>query len=123
MTISDRSPVRRTEPAAGKNWRRATFSPGSPAVNGRSAWLLRIVIAAGTMACAVGLTHVWWEVLKYTPFLLAFGAAVVTTVVGGREAGWFAAACGAPAFSCFPPAVPREGLGRLLGGFAFVSGS
>jgi PAS domain S-box-containing protein len=90
---------------------------------GRSAWLFRILLAASTMACAVWLTHVFWHLLRFTPFLLAFGAAVLSAAVAGRAAGLIAVAFGVLGYGWFPPPLPHEGMPQFLGGFALVSGS
>ena len=90
---------------------------------GRSAWLFSVLMAASTMACAVWLTHVFWHFLRFTPFLLAFGAAVLSAAVAGRGAGVIAVAFGVLGYGWFPPSLPQEGMTRLLGGFALVSGS
>ena len=90
---------------------------------GRSAWLFSVLMAASTMACAVWLTHVFWHFLRFTPFLLAFGAAVLSAAVAGRAAGVIAVAFGVLGYGWFPPSLPQEGMTRLLGGFALVSGS
>ncbi len=74
------------------------------------------------MACAVALTHALWVFLQYTPFLLGFGAAVLATALAGRAAGLLAVAFGVAGFGWFPPALPQEGFGRLLAGFALISG-
>ena len=77
-------------------------------------------IAAGSMACALALTHALWPFLHHTPFLLAFGAAVLSSRVGGRTAGLLSVALGALGYAWFPPPVNTPGLGVLFG-FVVVS--
>ena len=88
----------------------------------RHAWLLRLGVAAGSMVCALVLTHAFWRVLRHTPFLLGFGAAILSSRVGGRQAGFLAVIIGALGYAWFPPPLPDDGFGRLLFGFVVVSG-
>jgi PAS domain S-box-containing protein len=89
----------------------------------RTTWFTAILVAAGTMSCAVWLTHVFWHFLRFTPFLLAFGAAFLCATIAGRAAGLIAVAFGVVGYALFPPALPPEGMPRFLGGFALISGS
>jgi PAS domain S-box-containing protein len=75
------------------------------------------------MSCAIVLTHVLWPFLHYTPFVLAFAAAIVSSYLGGRTAGFLAVFIGVIGYSWFPPAVETTGFWRLLLGFALVSGT
>ena len=60
----------------------------------RNSWRLRLAVAAGSMAGALALTHAFWRFLQHTPFMLGFGAAILTSRVGGREAGFVAVLIG-----------------------------
>jgi two-component system cell cycle sensor histidine kinase/response regulator CckA len=83
-------------------------------------WL--IAVAFASMACALVLTHVFWEFVQYTPFVFGFAAAIVSSRIGGRNAGVLAVVIGVCAYASFPPPLPVAGVGRLLLGFAVVSG-
>ena len=74
------------------------------------------------MACAIVLTHALWKYLQHTPFILAFGAAVLSSRVGGRTAGFLSVAIGALGYAWFPPPFQTSGFGRILLGFVVVSG-
>ena len=74
------------------------------------------------MACAIVLTHALWKYLQHTPFILAFGAAVLSSRVGGRTAGFLSVAIGALGYAWFPPPFQTSGFGRILLGFIVVSG-
>src|SRR6267378_8593992 len=89
----------------------------------RNSWPLRLGVAAGSMACALVLTHALWRLLQYTPFLLGFVAAIVSSRVGGRKAGFLAVIIGAFGYAWFPPPLPANGFGRLLFGFVIISGA
>jgi PAS domain-containing protein len=73
------------------------------------------------MISALVLTHALWPLLRSTPFLLGFGAAMVSSRVGGRRAGFLAVIVGALGFASFPPPLLNDGFGPLLG-FVVVSG-
>lgn len=75
------------------------------------------------MVCALVLTHAFWRFLQHTPFMLGFGAAILSSRVGGRAAGFLAVGIGLVGYALFPPPLPDEGLGRLLLGFAVISGA
>ena len=87
-----------------------------------SRWV-RLGVAAGSMVCAVVLTHVFWRFLHYTPFLLGFGAAILSTRLGGRQAGVLALIIGTLGYVSFPPPLPEDGFGGLLFGFVVISGA
>jgi len=87
----------------------------------RNAWPLRLAVAGGTMTCALVLTHAFWRVFQHTPFILAFGAATLSSRVGGRRAGFLAVVIGVLGYTWFPPPVPAGGFGRLLLAFVVVS--
>jgi len=89
----------------------------------RNSWPLRLGIAAGTMACAQVLTHAFWPLLQHTPFLLGFGAAIVSSRVGGRPAGFLAVILGVLGYAAVPPPLPEGGFGGLLFGFVVISAS
>ncbi|HMF60262.1 MAG TPA: PAS domain S-box protein, partial [Vicinamibacterales bacterium] len=89
----------------------------------RNSWWVRLGVAAGSMVCAVVLTHVFWRLLHYTPFLLGFGAAILSTRVGGRQAGVLALIIGTLGYASFPPPWPEDGSGGLLFGFVVISGA
>ena len=84
-------------------------------------WPFRVAVAAGSMTCALVLTHTFWGVLQYTPFLLAFGAATLSSRLGGRYAGFLAVIFGVLCYGWFPPPVPAGGFGRLLLAFVVIS--
>jgi PAS domain S-box-containing protein len=105
------------------DWRYATLSTDFPAVNDRGARFWSVVMAAGTMACAVSLTHVFWHFFRYTPFLLMFAASVLTAAVAGRTAGLLTVAFGVVGYGLSPLPLPQEGVSRLLGGYAIISAS
>jgi two-component system cell cycle sensor histidine kinase/response regulator CckA len=75
------------------------------------------------MTAALLLTHAFWGVLRHTPFLLGFVAAVVATRLGGRTAGFASVIIGAIIYGFFPPPLPANGFPALLIGFVGVSGS
>jgi PAS domain S-box-containing protein len=87
----------------------------------RNSWPWRLALALGTMACALVLTHALWRFLDQTPFLLAFGAAILSARLGGREAGFLAVIVGVLAYASFPPPLPAEGFRGLLFGFVVIS--
>jgi PAS domain S-box-containing protein len=89
----------------------------------RNSWTVRLGIAAGSMVCAVVLTHVFWPILQHTPFLLGFGAAVLSTRLGGRQAGVLALIIGTLGYASFPPPLLEDGFGGLLFGFVAISGA
>jgi two-component system, cell cycle sensor histidine kinase and response regulator CckA len=89
----------------------------------RNSWPLRLAIAAGSMAWALALTHAFWQILQHTPFLLGFGAAILSSRVGGRQAGFLAVIIGVLGYAWFPPPLAEAGLGRLLFGFVVISGA
>jgi PAS domain S-box-containing protein len=75
------------------------------------------------MTGALVLTHVLWRFLEHTPFLLGFGAAILSSRVGGRQAGFLALIIGVLGYALFPPGLSEDGFGHLLFGFAVVSGA
>lgn len=89
----------------------------------RNSWPLRFGVAAGSMGSALLLTHAFWRLLQYTPFILAFGAAILSSRVGGRKAGLLAVIIGVLGYASFPPPLPPGVLGRLLLGFVVISGA
>jgi len=89
----------------------------------RNSWTLRLGVAAGSMACAIGLTHAFWRFLQHTPFMLGFGAAILSSRVGGRAAGFLAVGIGLIGYAVFPPPLPHEEVRGLLLGFAVISGT
>jgi two-component system, cell cycle sensor histidine kinase and response regulator CckA len=72
------------------------------------------------MASAVVLTHALWRFVQSTPFLFGFAAAIASSRVGGRRAGFLAVAVGVFGYALFPPPL-AAGFGRLVFGFALVS--
>jgi two-component system, cell cycle sensor histidine kinase and response regulator CckA len=74
------------------------------------------------MTAAVLLTHALWSFVHYTPFLFGFAAAILTSRLCGRKAGFLAVVMGVFGYALFPP-LPQAGLERLLLGFALVSGT
>jgi len=91
-------------------------------IKSRNSWPLRLGVAAGSMVSALVLTHAFWRFLQHTPFLLAFAAAVLSSRVGGRQAGFLAVIIGVLGYASFPPPLPADGVGRLLLGFVVISG-
>jgi PAS domain S-box-containing protein len=75
------------------------------------------------MVSALLFTHAFWRFLQHTPFLLAFGAAILSSRIGGRQAGFLAVIVGVVGYASFPPPLPAGGLARLLLGFVVVSGA
>ena len=88
----------------------------------RNGWPFSVGVAAGSMASALLLTHGFWPILEHTPFLLGFGAAIFSSSLGGRKAGFLAVAIGIAGYLLFPPPLPDEGFAPLLVGFVVVSG-
>lgn len=89
----------------------------------RHSWPVRLGVAVGSMVGALVLTHAFWRLLQHTPFLPAFGAAILSSRIGGRQAGFLAVIVGVVGYASFPPPLPADGLGRLLLGFVVVSGA
>ena len=75
------------------------------------------------MASAVLLTHGFWWLVHYTPFLFGFAATILATRLCGRKAGVLAVAMGVCGYALFPPPLPRAGFERFLLGFAVISGT
>jgi two-component system cell cycle sensor histidine kinase/response regulator CckA len=88
-----------------------------------NSWLLRLGVAAASMAGALVLTHAFWPLLQQTPFLLGFAAAILSSRIGGRHAGALAVIIGVLGYASFPPPLPADGFGRLLLGFVIISGT
>src|SRR5258706_16216742 len=87
----------------------------------RPSWPRLLAIAVGSMTCAVVFPPLLWRFVQYTPFLLGFGAAMLTSRVGGRKAGFLAVGIGALGYATFPPPSVEARLGALFG-FSVVSG-
>ncbi len=83
----------------------------------------QLAIAAGSMTCALVLTHTFWRFLQQTPFLLCFGAAMLSTRLGGRASGFLAVTFGVLGCLWVPLPLPAEGRTGLLFGFVAVSGA
>ena len=75
------------------------------------------------MACALVLTHTFWRQLEHTPFLLGFGAAILSSRIGGQQAGFLAVTTGALGYAWFRPLLPADAFGGLLFGFVVISGT
>jgi two-component system cell cycle sensor histidine kinase/response regulator CckA len=86
-------------------------------------WIERLIVAAGSMACALVLTHALWTFIRYTPFLFAFAASILSSRLGGRWAALFALVFGVAGFVWFPPPLAAEGFAGVLAGFVIVSGA
>jgi PAS domain S-box-containing protein len=86
-------------------------------------WPLRVGIAAGTVVSALAVTHALWSVLRYTPFLLGLGAAILSSRVGGRWAGFLSVFLGVIGYTLFPLPVQQQGFARFLPGFVLVAGT
>jgi PAS domain S-box-containing protein len=80
-----------------------------------------VAVAFGSTIAALALTHVFWQFLHPTPFLLGFGAAILSARVGGRAGGFLAVGLGAIVYAVFPPPLPPDRIGRLLFGFVVIS--
>jgi len=89
----------------------------------RNSWPWRLIVAAGMMPCALALTHALWPIVRHTPFMLGFGAAILSGRLVGRQAGFLAVVIGVLGYAVFPPPLPEEGRVGLLLGFAVISGS
>jgi two-component system cell cycle sensor histidine kinase/response regulator CckA len=94
-----------------------------PLTTSRRRWPWRLFVAATSHVCALVLTHAIWPLLQHTPFLLGFVAVILSSRVGGRQAGGLAVIIGALGYALFPPPLPEGGFGRLLFGFVLVSGA
>ena len=88
-----------------------------------TSWIARLGVAAGSMIGALALTHAFWPLLQYAPFLLGFGAAILSSRVGGRGTGFLAVTIGALGYALFPPSLPADGFVPLLFGFVVISGA
>src|SRR5258708_4705801 len=86
-------------------------------------WLWRLGVGAASMTCAVVFTHVLWRFIKSPPLVFGFGAAIVSTRIGGRKTGFLAVIIGVSVYATFPPPWPESGFGRLLFGFAVIAGT
>jgi two-component system, cell cycle sensor histidine kinase and response regulator CckA len=95
----------------------------SPLSLSQKHWSWRLALAAGSVTVALALTHVGWNALRHTPFLLCFAAAVGTTCLAGRVAGFAAVVLGALAYAAFPPPLPPDAFRSLVVGFVVISGS
>ena len=80
-------------------------------------------VAATSTVCAVVLTHAFLRFIQYTPFILGFGAAILSSHYAGRTAGFLAVGIGLVGYAWFPPPLPTEGFARLLVGFVLISGT
>jgi hypothetical protein len=67
------------------------------------------------------LTRALRPVIQYTPFLLGFVAAVISTRVAGRQAGFLTVLLGVLGYGLLPLPLAQERLGRLLLGFAGIT--
>ena len=86
-------------------------------------WRFRFTVAACAAAAAMVLTRVLWPVLQYTPFFLGFVAAVVSSRVAGRQAGFLTVMFAVLGYGLLPLPLAQERLGRLLLGFASLTGA
>jgi two-component system, cell cycle sensor histidine kinase and response regulator CckA len=89
----------------------------------RNSWPSRLGVAAVSMGTALVLTHALWPLLRQTPFLLLFCAAILSSRVGGRRGGALAVIIGALGYASFPPPLPQDGFERLILGFVIISGA
>lgn len=87
----------------------------------RDSWATRFAIAAGSETAALLLTHALWSFLRHTPFMLGFGAAIVSSWAGGRWTGLLAVAIGAALYASFPLPLPEDEPDVLLVGFVIIS--
>lgn len=90
---------------------------------GRQVWPWRLVIAAASAGCALALTHALWTLVQYTPFMLGFGAAILSSAMAGRTAGLSSVAFSLVGYILCPLPLPAEGFPELLVGFALISGA
>src|SRR5258705_3687335 len=74
----------------------------------------QLAVAAGSMACALVLTHAFWGFVRFTPFVFGFTAAVVSTRVGGRRAGFLSVIIGVCGHAVFPPPLSQDGTANFL---------
>jgi len=86
-------------------------------------WRFRFTVAACAAAAAMVFTRVLWPVLQYTPFLLGFVAAVISSRVAGRQAGFLTVMFAVLGYGLLPLPLAQERLGRLLLGFASLTGA
>ena len=86
-------------------------------------WRFRFTVAACAAAAAMVFTRVLWPVLQYTPFLLGFVAAVISSRVAGRQAGFLTVMFVVLGYGLLPLPLAQERLGRLLLGFASLTGA
>jgi PAS domain S-box-containing protein len=83
----------------------------------------QLTIAVSSTAAALALTHWFWPALQSTPFLLTFGATVLSTRVGGREAGFASVVLGVLGYIAYPPPLHGQSMVALLAGFTLISGA
>ena len=70
---------------------------------------------------ALVLTRVFWRQFQSTPFLLSFTAVVLSSRLGGREAGFAAVVFGVVWYTAFPPPLHGTSYVGLLVGFTLIS--
>jgi two-component system, cell cycle sensor histidine kinase and response regulator CckA len=87
----------------------------------RQSWKWRLAVSISSMTIAVTLTHLLWPLLRHTPFLLAFGAVILSSRLAGLQGGLVAVAMGALGHAWLQPALPSGELGHLVFGFVVVS--
>src|SRR3954469_20363389 len=89
----------------------------------RYPWPVRLAVAAANMGTALVATHLFWRFLQHTPFLFGFGAAILSSRIGGTGTGFLTVVLGVLGYAWFPPALPTDAFVKLLGGFATISGA
>src|SRR4051812_26919977 len=80
-----------------------------------------LILAAVSTAVALVLTRVFWQQFQSTPFLLSFTAVVLSSRLGGREAGFAAVVFGVVWYTAFPPPLHGTSYVGLLVGFTLIS--
>jgi two-component system, cell cycle sensor histidine kinase and response regulator CckA len=84
---------------------------------------VRLAVAAANMGTALVATHLFWRFVQHTPFLLGFGAAILSSRIGGSATGFLTVLLGVLGYASFPPPLPADAFASLLGGFAIISGT
>ena len=69
------------------------------------------------------LTHALWPAVQFTPFLPGFAAAILSSRLGGQNAGLISIAFGVLAYVVFPPPLAAAGYAGLIVGFVGLSGA
>jgi len=89
----------------------------------RYPWPVRLAVAAANMGTALVATHLFWRFVQHTPFLLGFGAAILSSRIGGTATGFLTVLLEMLGYASFPPPLLPDAFASLLGGFAIISGT